>query len=195
MKKKTLIISLIVLSLCLPLFIKVYLTNKTYVSPEENWCDVGEGFEYEGMRYVLKDVEVFDAEQLADRLGIPKDNMAQVGTLAREKVKYFLMTTELTALKEDYVFDLSQMGMYTKYESGYTAEYNIVLNINDSRVEKGLEVGESTEYYMVFKTSTLYYTEKGLAELDDNDIAMVMFDIENGRMNYLCKGGKLGMAD
>ena len=56
-------------------------------------------------------------------------------------------------------------------------------------------MGESTEYYMVFKLSTLYYTEEGLEELDDNDIALAVFDVENGRMNYLCKGGKLGMAD
>ena len=115
--------------------------------------------------------------------------------LEGEKVKYFFVTLDLTALEEGYLFDLSQLGLYSRYSSAYTAEYGVIFQINDQKVEKGLKVGESTEYYMVFKLSTLYYTEKGLAELDDNDIAMVMFDIENGRMNYLCKGGKLGMAD
>ena len=57
MKKRTIIVCVIVMALCIPLFVKIYDTNKRYVLPEEKWLDVGESFEYEGLRYELKDVE------------------------------------------------------------------------------------------------------------------------------------------
>lgn len=196
MKRKTIIICVIVMALCIPLFVKIYDTNRRYVLPEEKWLDVGESFEYEGLRYELKDVEVYDTKGLAKRLDMQESSFEQVGALEGEKVKYFLVTLDLTALEEGYLFDLSQLGLYSRYSSAYTAEYDVVLQINDQNVEKGLKVGESAEYYMVFKLSTLYYTEEGLEELDENDIAMAVFDVENGCMNYLCKGGKPdAMAD
>lgn len=189
MNKKRIVILVIILIAFIPLLLKVYDTYKKYTLPEEKWFGIGEGFEYAGLEYKLKNVEEYSIEKFGEVFGLSADNFIETGDLKNETIKYFVMTLDLTAVDENYEYDYSQIGYVSKYTSSYSAEYDIMFKINPKNIEKDkLKVGETAENYLVFKFSTLYYDLDTLNELEAEDIAMGILDYKNGCANFLCKG-------
>ena len=194
MNKNKIIIIFIIILMCVCLFVKIYNTNSKYGMPEEKWYGIGENVEYEGLQYTLKDIEVCDIKDLSERfkLDIKENSYEKKGDGEDVAKKYFLVTLDIKALDENYKFDLSQIGQYSKNESSYSAEYLIMFDINKKRPEiNRLEKNESIEYYMVLSFSAYYYTPEGLAALSENDVALVIYDYYDECINYMCKGGRL----
>ena len=190
--KKRIIIFAIIAVICVCLFIKIYDTNNTYGIPEEKWYGVGEGFEYEGLEYKLKNVEILDENLLAEKFGLDEDFLENENAVGDIKKKYFLMTLDIRVMNENYMFDFSQIGEYSKYQSSYSGEYSIMLSVNDNKLQSNqLAVGDSVEYYMVLSFNTYYYTEEGLAALSADDVALVIYDYKNECINYMCKGDRI----
>lgn len=192
MNKRNVIIAVILIAvMCICLFIKIYDTNNKYGMPEEKWYGIGEGFEYLGVEYKLKDTEILDENLFKEKFGLAGDSFNNKNLARGIEKKYFLMTLDLKVLNEDYVFDLN-IAHFTKYQSAYSGEFSMTLSINDDKIRRNeLEVGDSVEYYVVFSVSEHFYTKEGLANLKPEDMAMVIYDNENQIINYMCKGERL----
>lgn len=193
MNKRNVIIAVIIIAtICICLSIKIYDTNSKYGMPKEKWYGVGEGFEYLGVEYKLKDTEIIDENIFKEKFGAAGDSFDNTNLLRGIEKKYFLMTFDIKVLNEEYDFELANIAHYTKYQSAYSGEFMMTLSINDKKLQrKELTVGDSVEYYVVFSVSEHFYTKEGLANLKPEYIAMVIYDTENQVINYMCKGERL----
>ena len=189
---KRIIVLAIIAVICVCLFIKIYDTNNKYGMPEEKWYGVGESFEYEGLEYKLKNVELLEEKHFVEKFGLDEDFFENENAVGDVKKKYFLMTLDIRVMDENYIFDFSQIGKYSKYQSSYSGEYSIMLSVNDNKLQSNqLVVGDSVEYYMILSFNSNYYTEEGLAALSADDVALVIYDYKNECINYMCKGDRI----
>lgn len=183
-KKKIIVISVVSVLFAL-LFLKIYDTYRRYTIPEEIYYGIGDSFIYKGLQYELKDIEVCDTDRLVEQYGIV--DFSEMNNDEYE-YKYFLATLKLTAMDEQYKYELSDIGMYTKYYSDFAWTYPAMYYLNDEKLNYiELEKGETKEYYVLYRLGTHMYTPETLEKMDENDIAVMIYDVENGCVNFMCK--------
>ena len=100
--------------------------------------------------------------------------------------KYFLVTLRLTATDDAGNYKLSDIGMYTKYFSDYTWMYPEMQYLNDGKLNHmELKKGETKEYYVLYSLGTHMYSLETMKKMDENYSAVLIFDIENGCVNFM----------
>lgn len=186
MKKK--IIAVVFAVVLLLLSLKIYDTYARYTLPEEVYYGVGESFLYNGLKYELKGIEVRDMEELAKEYDVDRENLV-IGD-EKYEYKFFLATINLTAMDEQKHYDTTEIGLYSKYFSDYAWAYPPMYYLNDECLTSiSLEKGETMEYHVLYRLSTNEYTKESLEKLGADDIAVIIFDFENGCVNYMCNNG------
>ncbi len=190
MKRRFKIIATLVIAvLFICLFIKIYDTYKTYTLPQENYYSIGESFVYNGLQFELKGIEVCDIEKLVEEYNI--EDFSEMNN-DKYQYKYFLATLKLTAMDDAGNYELMDIGMYTKYYSDYDWLYPVMYYLNDEKWSSiEINKGETKEYYVLYRLGTHMYSLETMEKMDEDDIAVMIFDTENGCVNFMSNNGSI----
>ncbi len=190
---KAKIVALVIIICLAPIFIKIYDTNTKYQRYGEIWHSINDKFEYNGISYELEGIKEYTIDMFVDEFGVNAEAFNVYDKLDATMIKFYVVKVNLEVTKEDYNFDLSKIAYCTPYFSSYSAEYGIMNYLNESRImyKSELEVGDTTEYYFVYKMSDMWYSKEDLLKLTADDFAIAILDDNAAEYHFMCNTGKI----